>query len=115
MSERVYGGKRRDSKPDFVFTLAGNPDLDRADLKVTIHEPDGGTAMDLVAPMTSWRDCLILLLGKDQWQQAEEYIEAMDAEGPKELLQDILWHFEIDKLISPETNRADRRRRGRNR
>lgn len=113
MTERIYGGRRRPARPDFVFTLAGDPDLDRPDLTVTVHEPDGGTVMDVTAPMIGWRESLILLFGKEQWARAEEYIEAMDPEGPKELLQDIMWHFEIDKLISPETNRAERRRRGR--
>lgn len=113
MSDRIYGGKKRAPKPDFVATLAGDPDLDREDLRIVVHEPDGGTVMDVTAPMTGWRECLVLLFGKEQWARAEEYIEAMDAEGPKELLQDIMWHFEVDKLMSPETNRAERRRRGR--
>jgi len=109
---RVYGDEKRDDKDAFVFRIPGVPDLDVPDSPtITVHEPDGGTVMDILDPQTSIRRALRLYIGATQWDQIEEYVDRLKWEDCVGLLQDIGLHFGIDKPLTTEVNREERRQR----
>lgn len=96
----------------FVFQVKGAPDLDIPDSpEITVHEPDGGTVMELLDPRTPMRTGLRLLIGSAQWSSIAEHIERLRYPTVLALVRDISAHFGIDEADGG--NRAERRRRRR--
>lgn len=109
-----YGGKARTAREPFVFRVTGDPDLGLPDSPdITVHEPDGGTVMELLDPGTSMRRGLRLLIGGEQWPLVEEQLEHHHIDTTLELMRDLTDHFEIERSFTAQTSRAERRRKRR--